>query len=459
MTTGPTVKDYRLGILGKGIESVKLQELGRIRAGIKILKKGYTPRDEEIYNRMVAEGEGWDSIERALGPDKDNKSKLRPANEEYFTLRKIDCRVNIGNAERLHKFYDDEDGQIRRLPVLFPHNDWFQNIPHGYKEYNGKGELVHQSQYVPVRNEITGVYEYARMCTVPSPRKKDARGNWLKPSGGRDDRIAIGPCVPDNCEDYQKGRCVFKGEIHCRIPGAVGAGEWIIESRSIYSFLQMASVMNGVASRTRGVIADLKQRDFETDKLLLDEHGNVKPVFYLVKVKDTISRFDTGKGESTQTDQYLIYLELDIDETMLEVQYEERARLMRGEKAVGVLAPGTKAIESGNVIETTVTVESEPEKADEGTDTTASGTGAQEPERATVPEKETEPPQQDKQPPSGRREANKAQRAAIKAMALKYGVEERAIDEYFKTMDYDAAVKAISDLNKGEYGFFTKAAA
>jgi hypothetical protein len=222
----------------------------------------------------------------------------------------------------------------------------------------------------------------------------------------------------------------------------------------------MATVMNDVATRTRGVIADLKQRDFATDRYLLDDHGNVKPVFYLVKVKDTISRFDTDKGESTQTDQYLIYLELDIDETKLEVQYEERERLGRGARAVGVLAPETKAIEAGRTFDVT------PEKKPEGEPGPTPAPETPAPEKQ--PEKAAEPPmaapassqaETKEESSSPGRTPQKAQLVAIKAMALKYGVEEKDIDKYFETLDYDGAVKAITALNSGDYGFFTKAAA
>jgi hypothetical protein len=62
-----------------------------------------------------------------------------------------------------------------------------------------------------------------------------------------------------------------------------------------------------------------------------------QPVFWLRKVTDSISRVDVDKGESTRTEQDLIYLEADIDMYELITNYQPQAVLARGQEAQAIL--------------------------------------------------------------------------------------------------------------------------
>ena len=64
----------------------RLPKAGVIRPGIKVLKKGCSDRDREIYTNMTAEGATWDEIDRILGSSEYGKSKLIPTNVDYFTI-------------------------------------------------------------------------------------------------------------------------------------------------------------------------------------------------------------------------------------------------------------------------------------------------------------------------------------------------------------------------------------
>lgn len=305
--------DYRDDLLGKNDIATRMPVLGKLRPGIKVLKSGCTELDKKIYDQMVAEGALWYEIEQKLGNDGKGKSKLIPSNQDYFTIRPADCKINPVNAEKIHKLYNDPDGQVRKVPIIFMFNDWRQNIPHNLvnwgantakfiSDYNGDGK---------------------RICTSPVPRKPGER-----PTPGTRPMHIHGPCIPEKCELYQKGHCKLHGYIQCIIPGTVGAGLWKIETTSIYSLQQIRQTMLLVGKITNGRLSGL--------------YKDGLPVFTIRKVEDTISRVNLVDGKSMKQDQDLIYLDANIDMAELALAYEEQAVLTRGQKAIAMVAGPSK---------------------------------------------------------------------------------------------------------------------
>jgi hypothetical protein len=311
------VNDYRTDLLGGRDQQLRLPVLGNIRPGIKRLKKDCTDTDKAIYESMVKQGAMWHEIDARLGLDARGKTKLIPGNEDYFTVRPADCRTNPDNARILHELYQDEDGQIRHFPLVFLSNDWFECIPHELTCWTAR-ELKYRSKYKPVVDRETGETGFVRVCMSPVPYKKGVR-----PFGGRD-YTETRPCDPQTCTDYQKGFCKIRGHVQCIIPGTRGAGVWNIETGSVYSFLQMKSQM------------EMVQRITHRLQGLINEKTG-QPVFWLRKVTDSISRVDVDKGESTRTEQDLIYLEADIDMYELITNYQPQAVLARGKEAQAIL--------------------------------------------------------------------------------------------------------------------------
>lgn len=306
------MEDFRDDLLGSADVAQRMPLLGKLRPGIKVLKSGCTDLDKDIYNRMVADGALWYEIDQRLGNDAKGKSKLIPSNQDYFTVRPSDCKINQANAEKLHQLYNEPDGQIRSVPIVFMFNDWFQNIPHKLVNWGTNG-----AKFVSDYREFDGKMQ--RVCTSPLPRKPKER-----PTPGKRPMHVHGPCCPETCEVYQKGYCKLHGYIQCIIPGTVGAGLWRIETTSIYSLQQIRQTMMMVQGITGGRLASL--------------YRDGGPVFTIRKIEDTISRVDLDSGESKKQDQDLIYLDANIDMAELALAYQEQAVLGRGERAVAALA-------------------------------------------------------------------------------------------------------------------------
>jgi hypothetical protein len=303
--------------------------IGYIRGGVKRVvrpKKDATEQDKKqyeddckLYETLVAMGMSWDDIEKKLGPNREGKSKLTPENRDYFTVREIDCKTNPENAETLHKLYADDDGRIRRLPIVFLFNDWFQNIPHELICWGGDKRWKYRSKYRKVHDEETGEEGYEFICVEPVPNVKGKR-----PFGAKDYRYR-GPCDPDKCSEYQRGQCNLDGYVQGFIHGTRGVGVWRIGSRSIYSFRQMMGKMETILKVTGRLSG------------LFDEKTG-RPILSILKVGDEeISRFDIKEGKSIRTEQDLIYLEADIDMCQLMLSFQDQAVLERGQRAAAAL--------------------------------------------------------------------------------------------------------------------------
>jgi hypothetical protein len=303
--------DFRDDLLGSNDIAQRMPLLGKLRPGIKVLKSGCTEQEKKIYAKMVADGALWYEIEQRLGNDAKGKSKLIPNNQDYFTVRPSDCKINPMNAEKLHKLYDDTDGHIRSVPIVFMFNDWFQNIPHKLVNWGTNG-----AKFLSDYRELDGKMQ--RVCTSPLPRKPKER-----PTPGKRPMHVHGPCCPETCEVYQKGYCKLHGYIQCIIPGTVGAGLWRIETTSIYSLQQIRQTMMMVQGITGGRLASL--------------YRDQAPVFTIRKIEDTISRVDLDTGDSKKQDQDLIYLDANIDMAELALAYQEQAMLGRGQRAAAAL--------------------------------------------------------------------------------------------------------------------------
>jgi hypothetical protein len=284
------------------------------------------------------------------------------------------------------------------------------------------------------------------VCESPVPYTKGVR-----PFGGRDYR-EVRPCRPPECQEYQKGLCKLRGHIQGIIPGTKGAGVWKIETGSIYSFLQMREQMEMV-QRITGRLQNLINPNTQ------------KPVFWLRKVTDSINRVDIDKGESTRTEQDLIYLEADIDMYELITSYQPQAVLERGERAQKALT-GAPVLEAsttqvthaepanGKVHEPEKTIKTEKKEHEEfscpkiynADDTRCQGCDFPD----DCKEQTKRGTEADNNKP-----AEAYQIKVITRGALKFKVEPKAIDTYCAGLSYVAAVEAIKMLNEGKFEFIT----
>jgi hypothetical protein len=287
---------------------------GIIRPGIMKLKKGCGAQDEKIYKDMIAEGATWDEIDKRLGNDTKNKSKLIPANVDYFSIRPRDCQ-NPGAADQIHTLYADKsDGKLRSIPIWFPVNEWWNIIPHSLRCFSQAG-IKFKSAFREISN---GHKTVVRVCEFPVELEAGQ-----KTFGGRpwEER----PCVPEKCAEYQKGECKFGGMLQFYIPKIKGMGIWVLPTTSWYSLVKIKSALEAVAAMTKGRLASLFI-DGETP-------------FVLRKVYEEIPRIDLATGKSIRQSQWLIDLDTPgIDMQQLVQQYEEKTMIERGQRAKAIIA-------------------------------------------------------------------------------------------------------------------------
>jgi len=281
----------------------QLPKAGIIRPGIMKLKSTATKQDIELYNNLVQKGLTWDEIDKKLGLDNYGKSKLIPANVDYFSIRPADCENPDAPAE-LIKLYGDPDGKLRSFPVYFPVNEWSNIIPHSLRCFGTNG-IKFRSNF-----KNNGV----RICEYPLELQPKVRVFGGRSWGER-------PCEPELCAEYQKGECKLGGVIQFYIPGIKGAGVWILPTTSWYSLVRIKSTLEMISRLTGGRIA------------FLNVDG--KTPFYLRKIYDEISTIDYQTGKPVKRNQWLITLECRID--MFQLVQTFSNPVQRGLTAVNVL--------------------------------------------------------------------------------------------------------------------------
>jgi hypothetical protein len=312
----------------------RLPRSGVIRPGIMKPKNGCTDQDKAKYEAMLEEGATWDEIDKALGVDGRGKSKLVPANVDYFSIRPRDC-LNPVHEKEIHRLYADPDGKLRRLPVMFPVNEWWKIIDHSLRCF-GQSGIRFKSKFkeVYVNNHVDAV----RVCQYPMEEAG-------KVFGGR--KWGERPCDPDTCREYQSGECKFGGTLSFYIPGISGIGVWVLPTTSWYSLVNIKSTLEFVAGITKGQLA----------RLFYEK----KPLFILQKVYRDISVVDTKTGKAARREQWLIHLDIPVDMTSLVLYYQEQEVVKRAETATATLG-GRNGCDRAALMAPARAPEPEPEK-------------------------------------------------------------------------------------------------
>jgi hypothetical protein len=117
---------------------------------------------------------------------------------------------------------------------------------------------------------------------------KTARKRW----GGRPTE-AERPCDPNNCALFAKGECKHIGSLAFWVPGVTGTGVIDLTFTSIYASLGIAETLEMVRAGL-GRISGLH---------------NGKPIFWLSKGRERVSRMNWETGRPEKTDQWIIRLE------------------------------------------------------------------------------------------------------------------------------------------------------
>ena len=152
-------------LLGRAAPRVPVA--GRIRAGIKVLTRRAVENERvrAIYERGVAQGKSFDSIEREIADAvPELKNPLTPKNVPYFTVRGEDFPNPEIARQIMDLFGEDRVDGVKRLyrfPVVFPADAWQSVMPHElvawtanerrfWSEYAPDGQTRHCMTHAPV---------------------------------------------------------------------------------------------------------------------------------------------------------------------------------------------------------------------------------------------------------------------------------------------------------------------
>lgn len=279
----------------------RIRHAGVIRPGIKIPLSGCTDAQKKLYAQMLDDGHGFEAIDSELlkiapkGYDK--KTCLRPSNSDYFTIRDQDFK-RPADAEYIRKTFADSDGKVRRVPVWFSISDLEKVLPHGFRAFDGGGNLRCASFYDGAKLK----FKY-----LPKDIKAPKSEHW-KILDTEDEDEATKAC------GY---KVVFGGMYRVSIPGLRTVGEVLVPTRSWYGMGDGVAVLR----RVKSILG-------RYDGLFQGE-----PFLELVKVPETIKGPD---GKKTQ--QWIVTLELSVDPMELARYSEPQQVAARGMSALQMLS-------------------------------------------------------------------------------------------------------------------------
>jgi Recombination directionality factor-like len=332
-----------------GRSAMRIPVGGRIRAGIKVLTRraAESARAREVYEAGVAEGRGFDAIERELAAVlPDLKNPLTPKNVPYFTVRGEDF-PNPELARQIMDLYAEDrgDGVMRlyRFPVVFPADAWQHVMPHElvtwtsserrfWSEYSEDG----QTRYCKTYEQPPATGEGRRVVRMFGGRKVT-----LRPQNS-------GVCDPETCAEYQTKRCNLSGRFIFFIPGIKSISAFELPTNSFYAMQAAIEKFQTIAFMRGGRISGF-----------LD--GQRTP-FFISKRLVEVSRIDE-EGKPGRVTQWLIELEAPVDPTALlrnddgldavETRATEAAIVLQGQAAAPTSA--APVVSEDGVIEMPVT--------------------------------------------------------------------------------------------------------
>ncbi|MCG3117705.1 MAG: hypothetical protein LLH30_18705 [Candidatus Manganitrophus sp. SA1] len=249
---------------------------GVLRPGIKVPQNDGPHRlsvaEMQTYRRMMKEHLSPREIEKAIGKE------LRPENVGYFSVYSSECRTDPEHAVRIRKLYGNETGEIQRVRITFPENDWWDIIPHKLMAFRESG-LYCSSE--PKEGQLIAT----RDISMDGPPEGGPSRPFRR-------RLKQFPCVPDECPVYQKNYCKLSGLLHFLIVGVPGTDVWRVPTNSWHSvrgILKKITRFNKALSRRGRELAGIP--------------------FWLSKYKASVSIWDPKKGRRRRVDQWLFGIE------------------------------------------------------------------------------------------------------------------------------------------------------
>lgn len=268
--------------------SRRLPVAGKLRAGVKVLTKAAAGNAAlvAIYNEGVASGASFDDIAAAISKVKGAPTNpMAPRNVPWFTARQGDFATPGAAAVLLDLYgevrHGDPGRHIYALPIIFPSDDMDLVFREQFEAWKAT-ELMRWSEPDPE----TGVLQC--MKRVEQAPEKAARRRW----GGRPTE-AERPCNPNDCALFDRGECKHVASLSFWVPGVTGTGVIELMFTSVYASMGIAETLDMVRAGL-GRISGLH---------------NGKPIFWLSKGRERVSRMNWETGKPEKTDQWIIRLE------------------------------------------------------------------------------------------------------------------------------------------------------
>ena len=309
----------------------KINTVGKIRPGIKILKRAVAsnPKAVSIYNEELRKGNGFTGVDKEL-EKAGFKNSLVPHNEEFFSVWRHEF-PDPTLADRILDAYGEQRGDdpVRRLyrfPILFYHLSADEIINGSLQCFKGAG-IKYWSEYKA---------DGTRVCMMKQkPPVNQRTQRVVRTFGGRKDVLRPennGICDPENCPEYQNMECSERFQILGYIPGVCKASDLLeIPTGSYYSTDHMRQVIQQVASVCGGQIPLRIQRGAQ---------GN--PLFWISKHWEEVVRIDE-RGDPKKQGQWLIHLDADIELALLMDIHDSFNRANNAQQAYKAL--------TGNVVD------------------------------------------------------------------------------------------------------------
>ena len=273
---------------------------GIVRPGVKVPKNSCTAAEKAKFKELEAQGQGYDSIDVALGgKPKSASSKLFPSNSDFFVVRDCDFK-KPADAQYIRQHYSDPDGHVRRIPVWFTLGEIDRVLPHNYKAFDGSGSVRCASFY----------------------DGKQLKFRYL-PKGVQNPKAEDWKILDADDEDAAGKACGYKvtfgGMYRVNVVGLRGLEEVIIPTKSWHGIGYSVAMLR----RVRSILGRF------------DGLVNGQPIFELCKVQEEVTTPD-GKKQN----QWLVVLELSIDPIELARYAEPQAVAARASRAMQMLTGG-----------------------------------------------------------------------------------------------------------------------
>ena len=321
------VNGNRVGLptlLGRGPSRIATG--GKIRAGIKVLTKRAAehPKAKAIYERGVAAGESFETIERAISAVvPELKTPLVPKNVPWFTVRGEDFPNPQIAKQILEAFGEDRGDGVKRLyrfPVVFPSDYWQAVMPHELVAW-GANERKFWSEY-----SEDGRTRYCK-CYAPVPMN-DTGKRAIRIFGGRKTQLRTenaGVCDPEGCREYQQRQCNLSGRFIFFVPGIKSINAFELHTNSFYAMNAAIQRFETIAFLRGGRISGF-----------LD--GKRTP-FYLTKSLVEVPHIDE-EGRAVRVKHWIIGLEAPVDVSALLRANEEEDMALHGAPAADPVIEG-----------------------------------------------------------------------------------------------------------------------